>query len=41
MKIYKYIRAQDIDEYEGWDIEKVLPHENGEDMVIISRIKIF
>ena len=40
MKVYEYINAKDIDKYDGWTIEKVIPHENGDDMLIISRIKI-
>lgn len=39
MKIYKYIRARDIESYQGWDIECVFNHANGEDMLIISMIK--
>lgn len=41
MKEYKYIAASDIHKYNGWDIEKIIPHENSQDMIIISRIKTF
>lgn len=40
MKEYKYINANDIWKYSGWKIEKVIPHENSDDMLIISRITI-
>lgn len=29
MKEYKYIYASEIENYSGWDIECVLPHEDG------------
>jgi hypothetical protein len=39
MKCYKYIRAQDIDKYDDWEIEKVIEGKDEEtfDMVIISK----
>lgn len=40
MKEYKYINANDIDKYSGWEIEKVISHEDSDDMLIISRIKL-
>lgn len=40
MKEYKYINASDIDKYTGWEIERVIPHEYSDDMLIISRKKI-
>ena len=41
MKVYKYIYASEIENYNGWDIECVFSHEDGQDMLIISRIKTF
>lgn len=40
MKVYKYINANEIDKYDGWEIEKVIPHEDSDDMLIISRTKL-
>ena len=40
MKVYKYIYASEIENYSGWDIECVLPHEDGQDMLVISKRKI-
>ena len=39
-KIYKYIRARDIESYKGWNIEHAFSHANGEDMLIISIVVI-
>ena len=40
MKVYKYIHPSEIEKYNGWDIEQVVRNDKGEDMLIISRIKI-
>ena len=40
MKVYKYICACEIEKYKGWVIEYVFSHEDGQDMLIISRKEI-
>lgn len=38
MKEYKYICCEDIEEYKGWDIVKIIDGCSGQnDMVVISR----
>ena len=40
MKTYLYINASNIYKYDGWEIEQVIPHEESDDMLIISKKKL-
>lgn len=38
MKVYRYVRCDELENYSGWEIVQILPHEDC-DMVVISTIK--